>query len=249
MTGHGGDGFLKFQDYEELSSQDIADAIQEMYVKKRYNEIFFMVDTCQAGSLAKPLTSPHVVTIGSSLTGESSYAHHSDRKIGVAVIDRFTYATLDYLQKLKVGEDTIRDGTLQDLFQFFDPRMLYSTPDYRTELLGRSIDKVQITDFLGSILAIHLHKEEEAYPLYGFDQEEEEEEEEEAIKQETENDIEEFSFKSNHRSLNVSSNINLESEKKNPRVHIHEKFAFSQEFLIGCVIFVLSFITITSSHI
>lgn len=35
MTGHGGDEFLKFQDFEEIASQDIADAIQEMHVKKR----------------------------------------------------------------------------------------------------------------------------------------------------------------------------------------------------------------------
>ncbi|DBA04439.1 TPA: hypothetical protein N0F65_010035 [Lagenidium giganteum] len=164
MTGHGGDGFLKFQDYEELSSQDIADAIQEMSVKKRYNEIFFMVDTCQAGSLAKPISSPKVVTIGSSLTGESSYAHHSDRELGLAVIDRFTYATLDYLQRMKVG-DSIRNGTLRDLFNFYDPQMLYSTPDYRIDILGRAIEDVPITDFFGSMLDIHVHYDEEAYPL------------------------------------------------------------------------------------
>lgn len=36
MTGHGGEEFLKFQDAEEIASQDISDAIQEMHVKKRY---------------------------------------------------------------------------------------------------------------------------------------------------------------------------------------------------------------------
>lgn len=93
------------QDFEEMSSQDLADSIQEMHVKKRcvpaplsphgneatdavlysiahsYNEIFFMVDTCQAGSLSNALESPKVVTIGSSQTGENSYAHHSDFEV------------------------------------------------------------------------------------------------------------------------------------------------------------------------
>ena len=88
-----------------MSSQDLADSIQEMHVKKRcvpalwsfhdnaqltracmsimrsYNEIFFMVDTCQAGSLSNALESPKVVTIGSSKTGENSYAHHSDAEV------------------------------------------------------------------------------------------------------------------------------------------------------------------------
>lgn len=47
----------------------------------RYHEIFFMVDTCQAGSLSNAIVSPNVVTIGSSQTGESSYAHHSDEEV------------------------------------------------------------------------------------------------------------------------------------------------------------------------
>ncbi|KAJ1502653.1 glycosylphosphatidylinositol anchor biosynthesis [Coelomomyces lativittatus] len=35
MTGHGGDEFLKFQDQEELAAQDLADAFEQMYEKKR----------------------------------------------------------------------------------------------------------------------------------------------------------------------------------------------------------------------
>lgn len=35
LTGHGGDGFLKFQDNEEVSSQDVADAVEQMWEKRR----------------------------------------------------------------------------------------------------------------------------------------------------------------------------------------------------------------------
>lgn len=35
MTGHGGNEFLKFQDNEEISAFDIADAFEQMYQKKR----------------------------------------------------------------------------------------------------------------------------------------------------------------------------------------------------------------------
>ena len=34
-VGHGGDGFLKFQDHEEISSAELADAFQQMWQKKR----------------------------------------------------------------------------------------------------------------------------------------------------------------------------------------------------------------------
>lgn len=36
LTGHGGDEFLKFQDNEEISAFDIADAFGGMWAKGRY---------------------------------------------------------------------------------------------------------------------------------------------------------------------------------------------------------------------
>lgn len=36
LTGHGGDGFLKFQDSEEITSQELADAIEQMWQKQRW---------------------------------------------------------------------------------------------------------------------------------------------------------------------------------------------------------------------
>jgi phosphatidylinositol glycan class K len=38
MTGHGGEEFLKFQDSEEISAFDLADAFEQMSAKKRYVE-------------------------------------------------------------------------------------------------------------------------------------------------------------------------------------------------------------------
>ena len=40
------------------------------------------------------------------LTGQSSYSHHSDSDVGVAVIDRFTYYTLETLEKVKRQDKT-----------------------------------------------------------------------------------------------------------------------------------------------
>ena len=47
MSGHGGDGFLKFQDAEEISSVELADVMEQMWQKKRYGQLLFMIDTCQ----------------------------------------------------------------------------------------------------------------------------------------------------------------------------------------------------------
>ena len=35
ISGHGGDGFLKFQDAEEITSIELADAFEQMWQKRR----------------------------------------------------------------------------------------------------------------------------------------------------------------------------------------------------------------------
>lgn len=74
MTGHGGDEFLKFQDYEEISAFDLADAIEQMWEKRRYHELFFMIDTCQANTMYSKIYSPNVLATGSSRKDQNSYS-------------------------------------------------------------------------------------------------------------------------------------------------------------------------------
>ncbi|KAK9717122.1 glycosylphosphatidylinositol anchor biosynthesis [Basidiobolus ranarum] len=152
MTGHGGEDFLKFQDAEEISSFDLADAFQQMWEKKRYNEVLFMVDTCQANTMYSKIYSPNILATGSSKLGESSYSHHMDSDIGVAVIDRFTYYNLEFLEKI----DMQSKATLKDLFDTYDPALIHSYPGIRSDLYKRPLDQVHITDFFGNVQNIEL---------------------------------------------------------------------------------------------
>lgn len=147
MTGHGGDDFLKFQDAEEIASEDIADAFEQMYEKKRYNEIFFMIDTCQANTMYSKFYSPNILAVGSSRIEESSYSHHSDVEIGVAVIDRFTYYTLEFMETIQ-KDSTL---TLQDLFDSYTFEKVHSHVGVRTDLMERDPKDILITDFFGNV--------------------------------------------------------------------------------------------------
>ena len=82
FSGHGGDGFLKFQDSEEITNIELADAFKQMWSKRRYHEIFFMIDTCQAASMYQEFYSPNILAVASSLVGEDSLSHHIDTSIG-----------------------------------------------------------------------------------------------------------------------------------------------------------------------
>lgn len=147
LTGHGGNEFLKFQDAEEIGAYDIADAFEQMYEKKRYNEIFFMIDTCQANSMYERFYSPNILAVGSSEVDESSYSHHSDLDLGVAVIDRFTYYTLEFLEKI----DKNSDITMDKLFAEYTFENVHSNPGIRTDLFKRNISEVRLTDFFGNV--------------------------------------------------------------------------------------------------
>lgn len=147
MTGHGGDDFLKFQDAEEIASEDIADAFEQMYEKKRYNEIFFMIDTCQANTMYSKFYSPNILAVGSSEIDESSFSHHSDVEIGVAVIDRFTYYSLEFLEQIEKNSTL----TLQDLFDSYTFEKVHSHVGVRADLFKRDPKDVLITDFFANV--------------------------------------------------------------------------------------------------
>lgn len=119
-----------------------------------------MVDTCQAGTLANSLTSPNVITAGSSKRDQNSYAHSADMRVGVSLIDRFTSATLDFLERTTANEN---EKTLASLFNSYNPRLLYSDPDFRTDMFSRPLNQVPLTDFLGSVL--HVQLTDRRYPL------------------------------------------------------------------------------------
>jgi len=154
MTGHGGEEFLKFQDTEEISSYDVADAFEQMWEKRRYNELLFMIDTCQASSMFSRVYSPNILATGSSQTGQNSYSHHLDPELGVAVIDRFTYYNLETLEYVTLQSQK----TLQYLFNTYDvsASLIHSTPGIRHDLFERNLNKVLITDFFGGVYNIEL---------------------------------------------------------------------------------------------
>lgn len=107
-----------------------------------------MVDTCQAATLFSQLQSPGVLTIGSSMKGENSYSHHLDSDVGVSVVDRFTFYTLAFFERLNIYDN----APLSSLFGSYNPSTLMSTAYYRTDLYQRQLQEVPVTNFFGSVM-------------------------------------------------------------------------------------------------
>ncbi|KAK4884713.1 hypothetical protein RN001_000984 [Aquatica leii] len=154
LTGHGGDGFLKFQDSEEITSQEMADALEQMWQKQRYHELFFMIDTCQAASMYERFYSPNILAVASSLVGEDSLSHHVDPAIGVYIIDRYTYYALEFLENV----DPFSKKTIGEFLTVCPKRVCISTVGIRKDLFKRNPNEVPVTDFFGSVRPVQLLK-------------------------------------------------------------------------------------------
>lgn len=146
ISGHSGDEFIKFQDWEEITSNDIADAFAQMRSQRRYNKIFWLSDTCQAATLQNKFYSPDIVALGSSGKSENSYSHHVDSELGIAVVDRFTYYALDFLNRLTPSSP----HTLKNFQDFFNPNLLKATPELRSDLFSKTPSETLITEFLAA---------------------------------------------------------------------------------------------------
>ena len=96
--------------------------------------------------------SPNIIATGSSEIDQSSYSHHADNDVGVAVIDRYTYYNLDFLET-QVREPSSKQ-TLGDLFDSYDESKIHSNPGVRWDLFpggeqgGR--DRL-VMDFFGNV--------------------------------------------------------------------------------------------------
>ncbi|KAL0604055.1 GPI-anchor transamidase, partial [Plecturocebus cupreus] len=153
MTGHGGNGFLKFQDSEEITNIELADAFEQMWQKRRYNELLFIIDTCQGASMYERFYSPNIMALASSQVGEDSLSHQPDPAIGVHLMDRYTFYVLEFLEEINPASQT----NMNDLVC---PKSLcVSTPGHRTDLFQRDPKNVLITDFFGSVRKVEITTE------------------------------------------------------------------------------------------
>lgn len=147
-TGHGGDSFFKFQDIEEITAKQIARVFQQMHDMKRYKEILFIADTCQAFTLGDALGGvPNVYMVGSSLRGENSYAHHSDAILGLSVIERYTHALVQFLEKKDLKKLSLKQG-LVDHLRFQEQR---AHVGFRDDTCERSFQSVPMSDFFANV--------------------------------------------------------------------------------------------------
>lgn len=116
-----------------------------------------MIDTCQANTMYSKLYSPNIIATGSSELDQSSYSHHADNDIGVAVIDRYTYYNLDFLEN--EVRDTKSKKTLGELFDTYTFERIHSNAGVRYDLFPGGEQAARnrlVTDFFGNVQNVEI---------------------------------------------------------------------------------------------
>lgn len=147
LSGHGGDGFFKFRDFEEVSSEEIGLAISEMELKNRYKQLLIISDTCQAASLTTHVSSRDVVSVASSRVGENSYAYSPSPKLGVSLIDRFSYSLSEFFRVSIKSQSDLKKFKIVDIINFMDPKFLQSNPVISYTNSSRNLKNIRISSF------------------------------------------------------------------------------------------------------
>jgi phosphatidylinositol glycan class K len=129
-------------------------------IHHRYHEMLFMIDTCQANTMYSKFYSPNILATGSSEIDQSSYSHHADSDVGVAVIDRYTYYNLEFLET-QVTTPTSK-LTMGELFNSYDPAKIHSDAGIRYDLFEGGEEGARsrlVMDFFGNVQNVELQGE------------------------------------------------------------------------------------------
>lgn len=115
-----------------------------------------MIDTCQANTMYSRLYTPNIIATGSSEIDQSSYSHHADNDVGVAVIDRWTYYNLDFLESQVTSPAS--KLTLGNLFDSYDESKIHSRPGVRWDLFpgGEAGRERLVMDFFGNVQGVEV---------------------------------------------------------------------------------------------
>jgi phosphatidylinositol glycan class K len=95
MTGHGGDGFLKFQDSEEITNIELADAFEQVYIitEQSYKKLY-VIDSKES----KPSNYRKIIKITAVHRMNRSRTFHLCKAILIKLLTRTVYSCLNLKQ-------------------------------------------------------------------------------------------------------------------------------------------------------
>ena len=114
ITSHGGENFIKVRNYLVVLSDELNRTLNEMYIKGKYKELLFVLDTCEGYSLYDHVKVPNIYFLSSSATGQKASSYSYDENLMGPTVDKFHFLLYNTLKK--IHEDKSYNTTIDELF-------------------------------------------------------------------------------------------------------------------------------------
>ena len=114
ITSHGGENFIKVRNFLVVLSDELNRTLNEMYIKGKYKELVFVVDTCEGYSLYDHVKVPNIYFISSSALGQKASSYSYDENLMGPTVDKFHF--LLYQSLKNIHDNRLYNTTLDKLF-------------------------------------------------------------------------------------------------------------------------------------
>lgn len=114
ITGHGGDGFIKYCNRKYFYTRDLTDALIRLQEIRKLGKVLFISDTCQADTLLDKERLPSNVTfLSTSLKGESSQSAAFSEELNIFPIDIFAMNLHEIISQKRIKKKESLSETIQ----------------------------------------------------------------------------------------------------------------------------------------
>ncbi len=140
ISSHAGEEFIKIQDTDVITTEDIARALGEMRAKGRYKQMAIFLDTCRAITFFNSVEAPNIVMLTSSGEGEDSKSHVYKEDLGVYTNDIFSHGFSNYMRD--VYPNAYGVASFQDIYEYLTHEVTSATVKYKNTFPDRSLANV-----------------------------------------------------------------------------------------------------------
>ena len=146
ITSHGGENFIKVRNFLVILSDELNRTLNEMYIKGKYKELLFVLDTCEGYSLYDHVEVPNIYFISSSAIGQKASSYSYDENLMGPTVDKFHFLLYNSLKK--IHEDKLYNTTLDEFFGDIKSQKKFLETDVTWD---NKIDRtLYVKDFFGN---------------------------------------------------------------------------------------------------
>ena len=146
ITSHGGENFIKVRNFLVVLTDELNRTLNEMYIKGKYKELVFVLDTCEGYTLYNHVNVPNIYFISSSTLGQKSSSYSYDENLMGPTVDKFHF--LMYNMLTDIHKKRLYNTTVDQFFGEIKAKKKFLETDVTWD---NKIDRVlYINEFFGN---------------------------------------------------------------------------------------------------